>query len=597
MLLTRNNLLLAAFAAFIAWGLAVQSFPVLRFIGYAFTLGAVSTVVLLAAATLLISRRPRPAPTAAQLANKPLFLTPAQWRTEAAAAKRRDQYQPLDLYTSSFVVSQAIDTLLGFALRDFVSAWYRNITTSPAFVNDIDKKIRLAIQELLARLASEDIVNVVVTKIVPIFNAHMRDFDQAERLVKGRSLNRSITESEELDLAIAAKYKDGKLHPAASLSFSDTKSIEQDHLRKLVVRILPELVSEDVLGSRAALVLVKEIIACAVLLPIVQLLKDPDTWNQVVENYGRSALQDRKTVRRMRAALDEHTASPGKARTEADFPRLGPHDSERAFERFVRAIRKAKNLSDARRFRSQVASQLKRESMVEGQDPVYLRRLEMGKRVLDQKITKLALSTGALPGTPLSGEPRKSLDSSKPQTRELTLVEIMHTASGLSYFMEFMDRQQLMTLVQFWIVVDGFRNPLEDDFGDDPIGVSTAPSWTDADRTDIARISEAYMAKAEIDVPTESKQAIRSFLVAGRKATQAQYREARMAILSTQSAVLEQLQTNHYPSFKKSDLYYKFLATDDARITSPDQGAGFDLLDIPQSLSPVKAVKPAPTQP
>jgi hypothetical protein len=32
---------------------------------------------------------------------------------------------------------------------------------------------------------------------------------------------------------------------------------------------------------------------------------------------------------------------------------------------------------------------------------------------------------------------------------------------------EFMDRQKLMSLVQFWVVVDGFRNPLEDDFGDE----------------------------------------------------------------------------------------------------------------------------------
>ena len=587
MQLTRKNVLLAAFVAFVAWGLAVQSFPVLRFIGYAFTLGSVLTVLLFLLTTLTISRKVTPKQI---LPSKPSFLTSAQWRVETAVANAQAQYQPLDLYTQSFVVSQAIDSLLAFALRDFVSAWYRNISTSPAFYVDIDKKIRKALEELLRRLSQEDVVNIVVTRLVPIFNAHVRDFDQAERLVKGRSLSRSMTESEELDLAIAAKYKDGKLHPAASLSFSDTKSIEQDHLRKLVVRMLPELVSEDVMGSRAVLVLVKEIVSCAVLLPVVQLLKDPDTWNQVVENYGRSALQDRKTVRRMRAALDEHTSSPSKGKADTEIPRLGPHDSERAFERFVRAVRKTKNLSDARRFRSQIASQLKRESMVEGQDPVYLRRLEMGKRVLDQKITKLALSTGALPGASLSNEPRSSLDSARPPLRELTLVEIMHTTSGLSYFMEFMDRKQLMTLVQFWVVVDGLRNPLEDDFGADSIS-----DWTDADRTDIAQISEAYISKTEVDVPIESKQAIRAFLVAGRKATQAQYREARTAVLAAQSAALDLLQSQHFPNFKRSDLYYKFMASDEARASSSTTATGTDFLESPSLLSPVKAVKPPPS--
>jgi sorting nexin-25 len=376
-------------------------------------------------------------------------------------------------------------------------------------------------------------------------------------------IRRNITEGEELDLAIAAKYKDGKLHPAASLAFSDSRSVEQEHMRKLLVRILPDVVPEDLISSRAVSVLIKEIVACAVLSPVLQLLKDPDTWNQLIEAYGRTALQDRKTVRRMRAALDQHTSPMASTRPDAELPRLAANDTERSFERFVRAIRKTKNLSDARRFRSQIASQLKRESMVEGQDPIYLRRLEMGKRVLNQKITKLASSTTSVPESGAPAEPRNPATGTK--SRELSLVEIMHTAAGLSYFMEFMDRQSRMPLVQFWIVVDGFRNPLEDDFGDDTLASSSAVTWTDADRTDIAQISEAYLSKAELHVPKEVRDAIRDFLVTGRMATQEQYRSARTAILSAQSAILEKLVREYFPSFKKSDLYYKFLATDDAR--------------------------------
>lgn len=594
MLLTRKHVALAGFSAFVAWGLAVKSLPVLRFIGYAFTAGALSAFALILLGLLTVSKPlPLPSSTRHPTSATPAFLVADKWTSETSLVKAISEYRPTDLYLKSFVVSQGIDSLLALALRDFVSSWYGNISASPAFVNEIDKNIRAAIVEVTARLAGEDIVNVIVTRVVPIITSHLREFDQAERLVKGRSLNRNVTESEELDLAIAAKYKDGKLHPAASLSFADTKTIEQEHLRKLVVRILPEVLAEDVMRSRAASVLIKEIVACAVLLPVVQLLKDPDTWNQIVENYGRSALQDRKTVRRMRAALDEHTSPGAKSRPDIEFPRLAPGDSERAFERFVRAIRKTKNLSDARRFRSQVASQLKRESMVEGQDPLYLRRLEMGKRVLDQKISKLALSTGALPGSGTPVEQRRSLDSARTPSRELSLVEIMHTSSGLSYFMEFMDRQRRMPLVQFWVVVDGFRNPLEDDFGDDPLGTAAA-TWTDADRTDIAQISEAYLSKPEISVPQESKDVIRAFLVAGRKASQEQYRAARTAILSAQSAALEELQTQHFPSFKRSDLYYKFLATDDARIPSVDSSTVMEPAELPRPLSPITTARPLP---
>jgi sorting nexin-25 len=594
MVVSRKNVALAGFAAFVAWGLAVKSIPVLRFIGYAFTTGAVLTFAATLLVLVTISRPIPPRSSKASLSRPtPAFLVAKQWKSEKALVTAASAYQPTDLYLKSFVVSQAIDSLLTLALRDFVSSWYKNISASPTFVHGIDKQIRSAIGELVNRLVREDVVNVIVTRLIPIITTHLRDFDQAERLVKGRSLSRSVTESEELDLAIAAKYRDGKLHPAASLSFADTKTVEQEHLRKLVVRILPELVSEEVIGSRAVSVLVKEIVACAVLLPVIQLLKDPDTWNQIIENYGRSALQDRKTVRRMRAALDAHTSPSAKAKTDAEFPRLAPNDSERAFERFVRAIRKTTNLSDARRFRSQVASQLKRESMVEGQDPLYLRRLEMGKRVLDQKIAKLAIATGALPGSAAPAEPRRSLDSAVAHSRELTLVEIMHTSCGLSYFMEYMDRQRRMPLVQFWIVVDGFRNPLEDDLGDDPLGTS-APTWTDADRTDVAQIFESYLSKSQVQLPQESQDDIRAFLVAGRKATQEQYRAARTAILSAQSAVLDELQAHYFPSFKRSDLYYKFLSSDEARVPSLDSSAMLESPSISRPLSPVASIRPLP---
>lgn len=584
--LAQRHVVFAAVAAFVAWGLAVRALPVLRFLGYAFTIGCLATFAALILATVTISRsRARYHDSLWLPLAAPAFLDPPKWRSEISILQTSQRYDPIHLYDESFVVSQALDGLLGLALRDFVSSWYGNITKSPVFVNEVDKNIRAALAEIRDRILNEDMVNVVVSKIVPLVTAHLQDFDQAERAVRGRSLNRNVTESEELELAIAAKYKGGKLHPAASLAYSDTKTVQQDHLRKILVRILPDVLSPSMMGSRATLVLVKEIVAGAVLLPVMQLLADPDTWNQLVEAYGRTTLQDRKTVRRMRAALDQHASPLPKAKSDQELPRLAPNDSERAFERFVRVIRKTRNLSDARRFRSSVASQLQRESMVEGQDPVYLRRLEMAKRVLDQKIAKLSQRRLVSPAPPPDSRPHPVANS-----REWTMVEIMHTASGLSYFMEYMDRQNRMSLVQFWVVVDGFRNPLEDDFGDE-LNPGIQQNWTDADRMDIAQISETYMLKAELNIPQESKDAIKAFLAAGRKATPQQYRAARTAILSAQSAVLEELESKHLPSFRKSDLYYKFLASGEASQAHPRLQSTGNLVDMMEpSLAPsVKA--------
>jgi sorting nexin-25 len=197
----------------------------------------------------------------------------------------------------------------------------------------------------------------------------------------------------------------------------------------------------------------------------------------------------------------------------------------------------------------------------EGQDRVYLRRLDIGKRILDQRVQKLAAGGSSLDSS------SHNIAHSSPQVSSLetaSLVELLHDPSGLSYFMEYMDRQNLMPMVQFWIVVDGFRNPLEDDFAEDDEIPSTLASWTDADRADLAQINEAYLSRNELNVPSTSKQLVREFLKAGKDATPQQYFLARRAILKAQTSALEIMQEKHFSNFKKSDLFYKCLTSQEA---------------------------------
>ncbi|UKZ81029.1 hypothetical protein TrVFT333_008797 [Trichoderma virens FT-333] len=446
MALKRRDVVLAGVAYFIAWGYAVSCFSALRWVGYAFVGGIVISFLSLIAALVLITQPPRGDRQARPA--RVSFLSSQRWRTEAEALRQRQTYHKEPLDPSFPQASQALDEVLDLIFRDFVRSWYSHISQNPSFENEVDKAIRQALLSLLGSLRNKDLADLVTSRFVPILTAHFHDFYEAEKSVRGRKLNRSVTESEELDLAIASKFRDGRLHPAASLSFPDTKMVQQDYLR-----------------SRAVSIIVREIVGCAVLFPVVQLLGDPDMWNQLIENLGRSMLQDRSTVRKLRAALDQHASPTPRSNKLATAPRLAPGDNERKFEKFIRAIRRVNNLSDARRFRSEVASQLKRDSLQENQDPVYLRRLEMGKRLLDERVHHLA--AGGNRHSPLPAPSAPPVSTSK--LENASLVELLRDPAGLSYFMEYMDRQRLMPLVQFWLVVDGFRNPLEDDGQDDEL--------------------------------------------------------------------------------------------------------------------------------
>lgn len=304
-------------------------------------------------------------------------------------------------------------------------------------------------------------------------------------------------------------------------------------------------------------------------------------------------LQDRKTVRKLRAALDQHTSpNPKAAKPPRTFPRLSPHDDERKFERFVRAIRQCSNLSDARRFRSEVASQLKRESMMEDQDQNYLRRLETGKHLLDQRVGKLSAVGGVSHSRPPKPDFRNGQTRSR--TMDASITEILRDASGLSYFMEYMDRQKLMTLVEFWIVVEGFRNPLEEDMVTDDGFSTSRPQWNDADRADLAQIYEAYLVKPELNVSEQSRDVVKSFLKAGKNATISDYLRARSVVLMAQSADLELMRERHFPNFKRSDLYYKYLTSDDSSTSTPKPPAKASkpptVDSIPESSAKISAV-------
>lgn len=552
-------MILACIAAFFAWGGITSLIPTLRWTPWAFVAGVLGTVLGLGYLIITTSsgkeygnrnRFARPHGLA--------FMSKGKWKEEVRALPGRQEYKPQALYADSFLISTSLDELLEYILRDFVKTWYLKISENPSFTISVDKVLRIALGDIRDRLLETDLVEVVIERIVPILTTHFKDFYDAERAVRGKNLNRNVTESEELDLAIAAKYKEGKLHPAASLAYSDTKLVQQEHLRKIAKDILPKVLPENTMNSKAVSIILEELVSCAVLSPVMTLVSDPDMWNQIMENYGRSMLQDRRTVRKLRKALDEHASPLPRDKRSIAFPRLMPKDSERKFEKFIRACRKVNNLSDARRFRSEVSSQLKRDALKETNDSLYLRRLEVGKKILDQRVNQLA-------GGSWSDDHKLAGSTSDSKLETASLTDILHDSSALSYFMEYMDRLRVMPLVQFWIVVDGFRNPLEEDPSEENEEVpANLPPWTETERTDLAQIYEAYLSRPELAIPDGSKQAVKTFLKAGKRATQEQYYAARRAILLAQTSTLQKMQKKYFDGFKRSDLFYKCLTSQEA---------------------------------
>jgi sorting nexin-25 len=588
--LDRKYVIAAGLVGFVSWAYLTDWLPSLRWVPYAFFAGVLTTIAGALFAILSTSKGVYYCENESRASARPAFTASKVWDEEKAAIRSRAEYRRPIIFPEAIAFSRAVDGLLDLILRDYVTSWYGRISQRPLFQHEVDRVIRSVLLTVVARMTNFDLVEIGVANILPMVTAHMKDFYDAERVVRGKDLSHNVTESEELNTAIAGKFRNGKVHTVASLSNSDTTSAQQQHLRALVTSLLPILLPDNMKSSPATTVMIREIVTYAVLAPVLKILADPDTINQLIVTIGGPMLQDRKAVRKVRAALDRTAPASPKVTKGTQFPRLRPYDSERQFERFIRAIRHILTISDARRFRSEIMSQLRRDTAVEGQDAAYLRRLETGKRLLDQKIATLSADTSSKPK--LSVQPPGANGEASSRKLQVTLREVLYDASGLSYFMEYMDRVKLMRMVQFYIVVDGFRGPLEGDYDD--LGPAIA---SDPERMDIAQMYEGYLSRPELQASDEALQAVKSFLTAGVDASAQDYIHARQAVLKTQTKVYNIMREVHYENFKRSDLYYKWLAIEDNPAFTALQNKSVrtsPILDSPGSreISPARTRKP-----
>ena len=222
-------------------------------------------------------------------AARPLaFSTPAAWQavlTRSQWSHKSPQSLP-SLCPDMPVVSSNLNEIMILIVRDFVLSWYKDISSSPSFPTAVSTTLHAAFQQLLQRTATIDIPSLLVNRILPKVTSHIEQFRQSEVALRGAGLERHLTQSEELDMLLASRYvgKGERLHPAVdNLSSTFTKQNEEMHLRGIVDRILPYILPENEARSKVLKIAVREVVACTVLYPIMDMVTDPDFWNRTIE--------------------------------------------------------------------------------------------------------------------------------------------------------------------------------------------------------------------------------------------------------------------------------------------------------------------------
>ncbi|KAF9381045.1 Intermediate filament protein [Podila verticillata] len=392
------------------------------------------------------------------------FTRPTAW---SHIEKRRQQEQAAKYRTpvadTMPHLSEAVDSVIELIMRDYVSGWMRAITPEVVLQQRIEELLRIVLIRLKVRVMDLDLTQLLVIRLVPKVTSHVNDFRKAEMALRGNSLERALTESDELDIMVASKFRQGKLHRALSTSISTTAS-EEAYFRNVIQTILPTLLPKSEVQSEILRHLVRELLVGAVLRPVMDLLSDPDYWNQNVDLYTGKAIREQNMVKKLREALKQHTDNMDANSRVIENPSdpYGTGADLYSFEDFLKMIKRCDSLLDVKRIRNTIMTQIRKkkalivnrekDDIVNGNKVediiVYINRLDIARRRAEKRIE--ALGGPAYP----KRRTRDSASESKGTPTEVTLETILTNPSGLSYFMEFLDRRDNMSELQFWLLID-----------------------------------------------------------------------------------------------------------------------------------------------
>ncbi|CAN8012534.1 unnamed protein product, partial [Ixodes pacificus] len=158
-------------------------------------------------------------------------------------------------------VDARLNEILDLCIRDFVLPWYRQLVPDhQCFCMLLRSEMWRVLRNIKERCHKMDDVKLLTDHMVRRLQSHLR----AARLASGRS---------------------GEKRPFPLSPFLETPEKELDHLRQVSDFLLALLLPSEYALCISVRHLLREILACLVLQPTVEMVADPDYLNQKLVSY------------------------------------------------------------------------------------------------------------------------------------------------------------------------------------------------------------------------------------------------------------------------------------------------------------------------
>ena len=177
--------------------------------------------------------------------------------------------------------------------QDFISPWYSRISSSPTFPNALDKTILYSVERLEERFVKLDVPQLLVAKILPHMTSHMQAYRQVEPFLYP-STRTTSTQATVDPAPILQSHRKTPLHPAlpAPALANPIPSVES-HLKRKVEQLLRVVLPPEERESETVMIIAREVVTCAIAMPLVEMLADPDFWNRLLDQQADRHMQER----------------------------------------------------------------------------------------------------------------------------------------------------------------------------------------------------------------------------------------------------------------------------------------------------------------
>lgn len=184
-----------------------------------------------------------------------------------------NRHNPKNFFPWKYIIiseklNTAAEKFYNRILLDFISSWYTLVSSDDTLIKELQYCIKYTTAEIVDKVIQLDLPKLISSKLLPCAIKHLDDYMYIEQIAKQRNLRINN---------VAVEYLGNRLHGAVT-----SRNNELTYLREVTAALLPRIIPHNYRKSKCYNLLLQEIISGWILLPLMDVLADPNIINSLI---------------------------------------------------------------------------------------------------------------------------------------------------------------------------------------------------------------------------------------------------------------------------------------------------------------------------